>query len=185
MAKTVFQLHGVDLTGKLVWRREVRRAQLMKIVAQLEPCLIGIEACGGANYWARRFAEFGHQVKMMSPQFVKPYRKSDKNDRNDAEAPAAVSNDCLVSPNVATSTCANCWCMELAQSRHARSVHRDRQIDGSMNCASAAANRVATWRKRTRRRESPGPSWPKVRCIERLPQRWTQALPSQRRQSWV
>jgi transposase len=86
LAKTVFQLHAVDLTGKVVWRREVRRAQLMKIVAQLEPCLIGIEACGGANYWARRFAEFGHQVKMMSPQFVKPYRKSDKNDRNDAEA---------------------------------------------------------------------------------------------------
>jgi transposase len=86
LAKTVFQLHGVDLTGKVVWRREVRRAQLMKIVAQLEPCLIGIEACGGANYWARRFTEVGHQVKMMSPQFVKPYRKSDKNDRNDAEA---------------------------------------------------------------------------------------------------
>jgi transposase len=86
LAKTVFQLHGVELTGKVVWRREVRRAQLMKIVAQMEPCLIGIEACGGANYWARRFAEFGHQVKMMSPQFVKPYRKSDKNDRNDAEA---------------------------------------------------------------------------------------------------
>ena len=86
LAKTVFQLHGVDVMGKVVWRREVRRAQLMKIVAQLEPCLIGIEACGGANYWARRFAEFGHQVKMMSPQFVKPYRKSDKNDRNDAEA---------------------------------------------------------------------------------------------------
>ena len=60
LAKTVFQLHGVDLTGKVVWRREVRRAQLMKTIAQLEPCLIGIEACGGANYWARRFAEFGH-----------------------------------------------------------------------------------------------------------------------------
>lgn len=67
-------------------RREVRRAQLMKTIAQLEPCLIGIEACGGAHYWTRRFAEHGHQVKMMSPQFVKPYRKSDKNDRNDAEA---------------------------------------------------------------------------------------------------
>lgn len=86
LAKTVFQLHGVDSAGKVVCRREVRRAQLMKVVAQLQPCLIGIEACGGANYWARRFAEFGHQVKMMSPQFVKPYRKSDKNDRNDAEA---------------------------------------------------------------------------------------------------
>ena len=59
------------MAGKVVWRREVRRAQLMRAMAQLEPCLIGIEACGGANYWARRFAEFGHQVKMMSPQFVK------------------------------------------------------------------------------------------------------------------
>src|ERR1700676_14549 len=86
LAKNLFQLHGVDRAGKVVLRREVRRAQLMKTIAQLEPCVIGIEACGGAHYWARRFAEHGHQVKMMSPQFVKPYRKSDKNDRNDAEA---------------------------------------------------------------------------------------------------
>jgi transposase len=86
LAKNVFQLHGVDPAGKMALRREVRRAQLMQTIAQLEPCLIGIEACGGAHYWARRFAEHGHQVRMMSPQFVKPYRKSDKNDRNDAEA---------------------------------------------------------------------------------------------------
>src|ERR1700687_769324 len=86
LAKNLFQLHGVDRAGKVVLRREVRRAQLMRTIAQLEPCVIGIEACGGAHYWARRFAEHGHQVKMMSPQFVKPYRKSDKNDRNDAEA---------------------------------------------------------------------------------------------------
>lgn len=86
LAKNVFQLHGVNSAGKAVLRREVRRAQLMKTVAQLEPCLIGIEACGGTHHWARRFAEHGHQVKIMSPQFVKPYRKGDKNDRNDAEA---------------------------------------------------------------------------------------------------
>jgi transposase len=86
LAKNVFQLHGVNLAGKAVLCRAVRRSQLMKTIAQLEPCLIGIEACGGAHYWGRRFAEFGHQVKMMSPQFVKPYRKSDKNDCNDAEA---------------------------------------------------------------------------------------------------
>jgi transposase len=86
LAKSVFQLHGIDLAGKVVLRREVRRAQLMKTIAQLEPCLIGIEACGSTHYWARRFGEHGHQVKIMSPQFVKPYRKSDKNDRNDAEA---------------------------------------------------------------------------------------------------
>jgi transposase len=86
LAKSVFQLHGVDSAGKVVLRREVRRAQLMKTIAQLEPCLIGIEACGSTHYWARRFSQHGHQVKIMSPQFVKPYRKSDKNDRNDAEA---------------------------------------------------------------------------------------------------
>ena len=62
LAKNLFQLHGVDRAGKVVLRREVRRAQLMKTIAQLEPCVIGIEACGGAHYWARRFAEHGHQV---------------------------------------------------------------------------------------------------------------------------
>jgi transposase len=86
LAKSVFQLHGVDRLGKTVLRREIRRPQLMKVIAQLDPCLIGIEACGSGHYWARRFAEHGHRVRMMSPQFVKPYRKSDKNDRNDAEA---------------------------------------------------------------------------------------------------
>jgi transposase len=86
LAKSIFQLHGINLTGNMVLRRKVRRAQLMKTIAQLEPCLIGIEACGSTHYWAPRFGEHGHQVKMMSPQFVQPYRKSDKNDRNDAEA---------------------------------------------------------------------------------------------------
>lgn len=86
LAKNVFQLHGVDASGKVVLRRTVRRAQLMQVIAQLPACLIGMEACGGANYWARRFSEHAHEVKMMSPQFVLPYRKSDKNDHNDAEA---------------------------------------------------------------------------------------------------
>ena len=86
LAKNVFQLHGVDAAGKVALRREVRRVQLMKTIAQIEPCLLGIEACGGAHYMSGRFAEQGLQTKMMSPQFVKPYRKSYKNDRNDAEA---------------------------------------------------------------------------------------------------
>ncbi len=86
LEKKLFQLHGVDMAGKVLLCREARRAQLMKTIAQMEPCLIGIEGCGGAHYWARRFAEHGHRVKMMSPQFVKPYRKSEKNDRNDAAA---------------------------------------------------------------------------------------------------
>jgi transposase len=86
LAKTVFQLHGVDSSEGAVLRRQVRRSQVLRTVAQLSPCLIGMEACASAHYWARQFAKLGHEVRLMSPQFVKPYRKSDKNDLNDAEA---------------------------------------------------------------------------------------------------
>lgn len=86
LAKNVFQVHGVDRAGRVVLRRQVRRAQLLRTVAQLPTCLIGMEACASAHYWGRELARFGQEVRLMSPQFVKPYRKSDKNDRNDAEA---------------------------------------------------------------------------------------------------
>lgn len=86
LAKTVFQLHGVDASERAALRRQLRRSQVLRTVAQLRPCLIGMEACGSAHYWAREFSKLGHEVGPMSPQFVKPYRKSDKNDRNDAEA---------------------------------------------------------------------------------------------------
>ncbi len=86
LAKTVFQLHGVDATGSVILRRQLRRTQVLRAVAQLPGCLIGMEACASAHHWARTFAKWGHEVRLMSPQFVKPYRKSDKNDRNDAEA---------------------------------------------------------------------------------------------------
>jgi transposase len=86
LAKNVFQLHGVDRAGKPILRKRVRRAQLLATIAQLSPCLIGIEACPGAHYWARAFARFGHQVRLMGAQFVAPYRKGNKNDGNDAEA---------------------------------------------------------------------------------------------------
>ena len=86
LAKNVFQLHGADERGKKVLTRRVQRSRLLQHIANLPPCLIGIEACGGSHYWARKFREFGHEVKMMSPQFVKPYVKSNKNDAADAEA---------------------------------------------------------------------------------------------------
>jgi len=86
LAKNVFQLHGVDSAGKVVITKRLSRAKLINYIAKLSPCLIGMEACGGANYWARKFQSFGHEVKLMSPQFVKPYLKSNKNDFNDAEA---------------------------------------------------------------------------------------------------
>jgi len=86
LAKRVFALHAVDGTGRVVIRKTVRREQLMQTIAALPPCLIGMEACSGAHEWARRFQELGHKVGLMAPVFVTPYRKSGKNDGNDAEA---------------------------------------------------------------------------------------------------
>jgi transposase len=86
LAKDVFQIHGSDDKGKGVLRKRLSRVKLIEYMANIPPCLVGIEACGGAHYWARTFAAFGHTVKMMAPQFVKPYVKSNKNDARDAEA---------------------------------------------------------------------------------------------------
>ncbi|MBX3649652.1 MAG: IS110 family transposase [Rhodocyclaceae bacterium] len=86
LAKNVFQVHGVDESGRVVLRKAVKRADLTKVFAQLPACLIGMEACGSAHYWARRLMQFGHTVKLMAPQFVKPYVKTNKNDARDAEA---------------------------------------------------------------------------------------------------
>jgi transposase len=86
LAKKIFHLVGTDTTGKIVWRKQLTRHALAPFMAQLPPVTIGMEACGGAHYWARRFHQQGHQVKLMAPQFVKPYVKSNKNDMRDAEA---------------------------------------------------------------------------------------------------
>ena len=86
LAKQVFHLVGMDTHGTIVVRKRLYRAQVMAFIAKLPPALIGMEACGGAHYWARRFREHGHDVKLMAPQFVTPYRKANKNDMRDAEA---------------------------------------------------------------------------------------------------
>ena len=86
VAKSIFQVHGVDERGNVVLRRQIRRAQMLLFFAKLEPCLIGMEACASSHYWARKLSALGHTVRLMAPQFVKPYRKNDKNDGNDAEA---------------------------------------------------------------------------------------------------
>ena len=85
IAKNIFQLHGVDCRGKAVLKKKVSRQKLSEFICQLPSCLIGMEACCGANYWSRRFKSMGHEVKLISPQFVKPYVKSNKNDAHDAE----------------------------------------------------------------------------------------------------
>ena len=86
LAKNVFQVHGVDGSGKVVLRKSLKRTEVMKLFSGMSPCLVGMEACGGAHYWARQLMGLGHTVKLMAPQFVKPYVKTNKSDARDAEA---------------------------------------------------------------------------------------------------
>jgi len=86
VAKNVFQVHGVDERGKTVLRKQVKRDQMAAFFAKLPGCLVGMEACGSAHHWARKLQGFGHTVRLMAPQFVKPYVKTNKTDVADAEA---------------------------------------------------------------------------------------------------
>ena len=86
IAKNVFQVHGIDAAEKVVVRKQLRRAQVMKFFAALPPCLVGMEACGSAHYWGRELSKLGHQVRLMPAKDVKAYVKRNKNDAADAEA---------------------------------------------------------------------------------------------------
>src|SRR5512144_1511375 len=86
LAKTVFQLHGVDERGRITLTKRLSRHQLLPFLANLPPCLIGLEACSGAPYWAREIHKLGHQVRLIAPQFVKPYVQGNKTDGHDAAA---------------------------------------------------------------------------------------------------
>lgn len=86
LAKNVFQVHGADSHGKTVLQKQLSRAKVLEFFARLEPCLIGMEACAGAHHWAREFVRQGHDARLIAAQFVRPYRKNDKNDKHDAEA---------------------------------------------------------------------------------------------------
>lgn len=86
LAKSVFQVHGVSKDGTVLLRRQLRRSQVLTLFSRLEPCLIGMEACAGAHYWARELSELGHEVRLMPAAYVKPYVKRGKTDRADAEA---------------------------------------------------------------------------------------------------
>lgn len=85
LAKNIFQVHGVNEHGRAVIRKQLTRSKVKEFFANLPPCRVGMEACGSSHYWARELMKFGHDVKLISPQFVKPYVKGNKNDRNDAE----------------------------------------------------------------------------------------------------
>jgi len=86
LAKTVFQVHGADQDGRPVVRKKLRRGQVLGFFAGLSPCLIGLEACASAHFWARELQALGHAVRLIPPQYVKPFVKRNKNDASDAEA---------------------------------------------------------------------------------------------------
>lgn len=130
LAKEVFQIHGVDAHGKAVLRKQLRRNEMAKFFAKLEPCLIGMEACGSAHYWARKLSEFGHTVKLMAPQFVKPYVKTNKNDVADAEAICEAVNR----PNMRFVPIKN------IEQQAILSAHRARQ--GFVKARTAQANQI-------------------------------------------
>ena len=130
LAKNVFQLHGVDERGKAVLRKQLKRKDVVKFFANLEPCLIGMEACGSAHYWARKLSEFGHTVRLMAPQFVKPYVKTNKSDRNDAEAIC----EAVGRPNM-------CFVpVKTAEAQAVLALHRARQ--GFVKARTAQANQI-------------------------------------------
>lgn len=117
LAKEVFQLHGVNQHGKAIFKKQIKRDKLLETIAGLPACLIGMEACGSAHFWAREFIKLGHDVKIMAPQFVKPYVKTQKNDATDAEAIAeAVSR-----PNMRFVPIKQVWQQDI------QSLHRVRQ----------------------------------------------------------
>ena len=86
LAKSVFQIHGVDTTGQVVVRKSLRRSQMLPFFAKLPTCLVGMEACGTSHYWARELIKLGHEVRLLPPAYVKPYVKRGKTDAADAEA---------------------------------------------------------------------------------------------------
>ena len=130
LAKNVFQVHGVDERGTAVLRKQLKRKDVAKFFINLEPCLIGMEACGSAHYWARKLMAMGHTVRLMAPQFVKPYVKTNKSDRNDAEAIC----EAVGRPNMR-------WVpVKTAEQQAVLSVHRARQ--GFVKARTAQANQI-------------------------------------------
>lgn len=130
LAKTVIQVHGVNEHGKIGLKKTLRRDQVLPYFANMAPCLIGMEACGSAHYWARKLQTLGHTVKLMAPQFVKPYVKTNKNDAADAEAIC----EAVTRPNMRFVALKN------GEQQALLSLHRARQ--GFVKARTAQANQI-------------------------------------------
>src|SRR5688572_6605160 len=92
IAKNVFQLHGRDKMGKPTFNKRLKRDMLIPFIANLPKCRIVMEACGSSYFWARKFQQFHHEVQLISPQHITPFRKGQKNDKNDAQAIAEAAS---------------------------------------------------------------------------------------------
>jgi transposase len=130
LAKNVFQVHGVNEHGKAVLRKQLRRDQVAAFFANLPACLVGMEACASAHHWARKLQSFGHTVRLMAPQFVKPYVKSNKNDAADAEAIC----EAVARPNMRFVPVKN------VEQQSVLALHRARQ--GFVKARTAQANQI-------------------------------------------
>lgn len=130
LAKNVFQVHGADEKGKTVLKKQLKRPQVPSFFASLAPCKIGMEACGSAHYWARKLEELGHSVRLIPPQYVKPFVKRNKNDAADAEAVC----EAVLRPNMPTVPVKN------VEQQAILSVHRARQ--GFVKARTAQANQI-------------------------------------------
>ena len=117
IAKSVFQVHGIDAEGKVIIRRQLKRRYVLAFFQKLPPCLVGIEACATSHHWSRELKAFGHSVRLMPPAYVKPYVKRQKNDATDAEAIC----EAVTRPNmrfVETKTPEQQSCLMLHRTRH-------------------------------------------------------------------
>ncbi len=117
IAKSVFQVHGVDAEGNVLLRRQIKRRYVLAFFQKLRPCLVGIEACGSSHHWSRELQALGHTVRLMPPAYVKPYVKRHKNDAADAEAIC----EAVTRANmrfVATKTPEQQSCLTLHRTRH-------------------------------------------------------------------
>lgn len=130
LAKNVLQVHGVDERGKVVLKKQLKRGQVAAFFANVPACRIGMEACASAHHWARKLESFGHTVKLMAPQFVKPYVKTNKNDAADAEAIC----EAVARPNMRFVPIKN------AEQQAVLALHRARQ--GFVKARTAQANQI-------------------------------------------
>lgn len=130
LAKNVFQVHGVDAHGKTVLKKQLKRDQVANFFIQLEPCLIGMEACASAHFWARKLQAMGHTVRLIAPQFVKPYVKTNKNDVADAEAIC----EAVARPNM------RFVAIKTVDQQSVLALHRARQ--GFVRARTAQANQI-------------------------------------------